>query len=315
METKFVKEDSKDVSNQDAEQVANQGRIAFLLDGLLPAIAEALNEKIEALSVHTRMALKNDKKRDNPTMPLEIMMNKEKIDSLALNIQNAYHTLLNISTKTAHVGEEPNIKSTQFDEISDEENATFHENTSKVLDSTQSVEETVIIASLEDLQKSEKEGEPYCCPICQKVYKSARSLYHHRSLCGKLNKPSKQKKGNHICNLCGVKFNQAFKLRKHTYQEHCIIEDHERNYVCKTCDQWCKSQSALRMHETVHTGEKKFSCGYCEKQFTQKGNLKSHEKTHIGKKPFSCRYCDKNFKHARSIKSHEIKHSLDIKPV
>ena len=94
--------------NHYEEQMANKGRLAFLLDGLLPTLAETLNEKIDALPSHVQTVHKNGQvDQDNPEQLLEIMTTKEKIEHLAEMIQTACQRLLDISAEMVCVNKRP----------------------------------------------------------------------------------------------------------------------------------------------------------------------------------------------------------------
>lgn len=44
--------------------------------------------------------------------------------------------------------------------------------------------------------------------------------------------------------------------------------------LCKICNRYFSSSSAVQIHMRTHTGSKPFVCNVCEKAFTTKGNLK-----------------------------------------
>ena len=52
-------------------------------------------------------------------------------------------------------------------------------------------------------------------------------------------------------------------------------------HSCGECGKCFDRQSALIMHQRVHTGDKPYQCELCGKRFTQKGNMKSHMLTHV----------------------------------
>src|SRR5277367_5981159 len=62
----------------------------------------------------------------------------------------------------------------------------------------------------------------------------------------------------------------------------------DRKYECDTCGKMFQYPSALKTHETIHTGNKPFECGECGKKFIQKSVFTIHRRIHTGQTPFQC---------------------------
>jgi len=76
----------------------------------------------------------------------------------------------------------------------------------------------------------------------------------------------------HVCNDCGIAFDQVGKLRNHM-----ITHTGERPHVCKECGKGFAQAGNLKIHMRVHTGEKPYTCDTCGKSFRQSSHLKLHE--------------------------------------
>jgi hypothetical protein len=85
----------------------------------------------------------------------------------------------------------------------------------------------------------------------------------------------------------------------------------ENCFVCsfEDCNSIWPSQSALTVHERVHTGERPFACEFpgCNFESAQVSNWRSHQRTHTGEKPHKCSVegCDFRSAHLASVRRHE----------
>ncbi|KAJ9595076.1 hypothetical protein L9F63_013641, partial [Diploptera punctata] len=108
------------------------------------------------------------------------------------------------------------------------------------------------------------------------------------------------------CSLCDMNFNNRHSLMQHKRVAHNMMNQPRE---CLTCGKVFTCASALKCHETVHTGARDFACVTCGKAFPTKTCLKAHEATHIGLKRFVCQTCGKAFAKKDSLKVHNRKHT------
>jgi len=77
--------------------------------------------------------------------------------------------------------------------------------------------------------------------------------------------------------------------------------------ICNNNKQFA-SNSALSMHQLVHSGLKPFACTFsgCKQTFRQKGHLVSHLRKHSGEKSYTCTNseCSKRFKDHSGLRLH-----------
>uniref|UniRef100_A0A3B3QBC3 C2H2-type domain-containing protein n=1 Tax=Paramormyrops kingsleyae TaxID=1676925 RepID=A0A3B3QBC3_9TELE len=181
----------------------------------------------------------------------------------------------------------------------------------------------------------EKDSGPYCCSLCQRLFRCVTHLQAHKenhvrqelghawpalAERGLRRSPQTQKNRSDPSNLklhlrsheedapvkrkksrCGECGKSFYDLQKHR-----AVHYTEKPFCCSVCS---KAFSGLKDHQRTHTGEKPFMCTLCGKSFSLQGNLKEHERIHSGERPFPCGECEKTFKTARYLRIHQRTHT------
>ena len=104
------------------------------------------------------------------------------------------------------------------------------------------------------------------CHICEKPFKLAVHLYHH--------KKTHNAERKHNCQQCGKCFLKATHLN-----QHILSHSGEMPYQCDLCERCFSSKSSLKKHMIAcheeATDDKACSCGLCGKLFTTSKKLKA----------------------------------------
>ncbi|XP_072035489.1 uncharacterized protein [Amphiura filiformis] len=119
------------------------------------------------------------------------------------------------------------------------------------------------------------------CQKCDRIFLHQGMLQKHMSV---------HKVQNTICKICGRKFPDVQKARRHRY-----THGKKQTYKCSKCGKTYTSMQSLRIHQRTHTGDGMLSCKFCGKKFPSKFSLNSHERIHTGEKPYKCVYCNEHF--------------------
>ena len=192
----------------------------------------------------------------------------------------------------------------------------------------------------EDLEK--KQSVRYICKICDKVYKSWRSLlfhrdtYHREKTCLECEEKFASanllkahcESSNHglryKCDFCDDGFNNKVDRLKHAKKDHkaqddATILDHLRDkttrYVCKICNKVYRGMQCFLEHGKRKHNEK--TCLECKKIFSSPSLLKAHCASVNHDLHHKCNFCDEEFndkkyriRHVR--KDHKVKDDASI---
>ncbi|XP_019494787.1 PREDICTED: zinc finger and BTB domain-containing protein 42 [Hipposideros armiger] len=125
-------------------------------------------------------------------------------------------------------------------------------------------------------------GHLCTCPLCCKLFPSARELQLHLSAHFRERDVARAQLSPDCtvptCPLCGKTFSCAYTLKRHER-----THSGEKPYTCAQCGKSFQYSHNLSRHAVVHTREKPHACRWCERRFTQSGDLYRHvRKFHCG---------------------------------
>ncbi|XP_069686022.1 zinc finger protein 431-like [Periplaneta americana] len=139
----------------------------------------------------------------------------------------------------------------------------------------------------------------FLCTICDMKFDCKQSFtQHRRSAHGMANRPPRE------CLTCGKVFTCASALKCHE-----TVHTGARDFACVTCGKAFPTKTCLKAHEATHTGLKRFVCQTCGKAFAKKDSLKVHNRKHTNERPFSCDLCGRSFDRAFTLKNHRLTHT------
>ncbi|CAH0731000.1 unnamed protein product, partial [Brenthis ino] len=111
------------------------------------------------------------------------------------------------------------------------------------------------------------------CPICLKGFTTNMDRrdhvnYTHRGIT------------IHKCSICDKVMSSERLLKRHLRFAHLGEKKvvHRRTYLCPVCGHVCRDSTALREHESLHTGIKTFTCELCDKKFRTCSTLYGHKR-------------------------------------
>ncbi|XP_034479334.1 zinc finger protein 664 isoform X2 [Drosophila innubila] len=141
----------------------------------------------------------------------------------------------------------------------------------------------------------------FTCKLCDKIYKSSRTLLRHVQGHSGL----RQFKCDY--DNCGKSF-----VSQHNLTSHRRVHSTDRNYVCELCGYRSRYRDALIVHRRTHTGEKPFKCDTCARCFASKSLLNEHQAMHSTDRPYKCDKCEATFSRPKALYHHKHLH-LGIK--
>ncbi|XP_043252103.1 uncharacterized protein LOC122397159 isoform X7 [Colletes gigas] len=141
-------------------------------------------------------------------------------------------------------------------------------------------------------------AKTYACQYCENAYSENSHLVAHKRLTHGI-----QVKGpkNFKCKVCKRYFRSESNLRSHT-------RSHERSFYCDVCGGEFISKQSIKLHMRKHTGEKPYKCKVCSRTYAQVSVLRVHKLTHTGERPYVCNICGQRFTQRSSMMIHHRKH-------
>ncbi|XP_033611037.1 zinc finger protein 135 isoform X2 [Cryptotermes secundus] len=137
------------------------------------------------------------------------------------------------------------------------------------------------------------------CMLCDLDFDCKQSFTQHkRAAHGLTNRQTRE------CLTCGKAFTCASALKCHE-----TVHTGKRDFACVTCGKAFPTKTCLKAHEATHTGLKRFVCQTCGKAFAKKDSLKVHNRKHTNERPFSCDLCGRSFDRAFTLKNHRLTHT------
>ncbi|KAJ0169755.1 hypothetical protein K1T71_014361 [Dendrolimus kikuchii] len=129
------------------------------------------------------------------------------------------------------------------------------------------------------------------CDICKKTMQKA-SLKMHKAI--------KHAGLGPVCEHCGRRFGNKFRLNEHYRAKHGY-----EKFKCSYCEFQSAAVIAMRNHERRHRGEKPFVCETCDAKFHAAYLLAQHKHSHRAEKIHKCDQCPASFKANNSLHMHK----------
>ncbi|KAG6456943.1 hypothetical protein O3G_MSEX010037 [Manduca sexta] len=139
-------------------------------------------------------------------------------------------------------------------------------------------------------QSSNYMNSPFKCNLCYKGFLDAEAWKHHVEK----HDPSA---GELECPICKIRFKTKRTLKNHS------ANNHEKQYLCKTCSYVSKNVLQAKRHQRWHDGVT-YTCPYCEDVFIKWTSYLSHVRI---KHPseFICGVCGYSFVSQMGLNSHK----------
>lgn len=113
--------------------------------------------------------------------------------------------------------------------------------------------------------------------------------------------PYKLNKEEHICQVCGKRYELFLSLHRH-------MNEHYEHYICETCGKRFATSQRMLTHTRTHA-RGVFPCRRCEETFESSSALYNHvSKVHKMNKRYKCPICDEKFVSYK----HRLKHLSSV---
>lgn len=142
------------------------------------------------------------------------------------------------------------------------------------------------------------ERKEFQCDECPHKSFSLPELRLHKNT----HLPVEERRGNHVCDVCGLGLASAGTLWQHRKMH---ADGDKKSWVCEECGKSFREKKGLDQHrKTEHLKILPWKCDKCDKAFGMRSILRKHERIHLGYKPFKCGLCDVAFVHLSSRTRH-----------
>lgn len=138
----------------------------------------------------------------------------------------------------------------------------------------------------------------YVCRFCSKVFKNKTIWLRHQR--------HHEKPIIYECGECRFQSRYKSTLHAHQYRAHQLVPSHEQKiYQCRHCDYTHITPANIRKHEKYCKSDARpFLCSYCPRSFQHQTALTIHERLHTGLRPFKCSLCPYSSRSRPTLKSH-----------
>ncbi|XP_063412835.1 zinc finger protein 62 homolog [Mytilus trossulus] len=130
-----------------------------------------------------------------------------------------------------------------------------------------------------------------------------------------------ERRGQFICNVCGMIFDRMNLFRLHAaycgnidQKVKVHIVGRKKKYECPICGKLFPDRRGIERHGVVHSGIKAYECVVCGRSYTQKGHLELHMKKHSDNffERFECPYCFKILEKKDRFVIHKASHMSEF---
>ncbi|XP_063392066.1 zinc finger protein 724-like [Cydia fagiglandana] len=127
------------------------------------------------------------------------------------------------------------------------------------------------------------------CEPCGRYFRSYDTYRHH--------KLKHDRKGQHKCPVCTIRFGRKGKLWLH-------YDTHRIKYVCRECGFVSRTRDQARLHHLFHAG-KIYRCKYCGKEFRKQSTYLGHVRLRHKTLNVACEMCGETFINQMGLSMHK----------